>query len=248
MTSGKKLEKVLDALEAFYGKPDRMPTNDPFELILWENVVYLADDVKRKQAFDELRKSVGLAPQRILDAPREVLLEITGSAGILSEQQVEKLLDIARITQLKFNSDLNRVVELPLKEAIKSLKAFPSIGEPGAEKILLFSHSRPLPALESNGLRVLVRLGFGEENKNYSTTYKSVQQAIKPQIKQDCDWLIRAHQLLRQHGHMLCKRTRPLCPKCPVNRLCLYGTIGKHKRTSTKPFVKQRARRPAPQK
>jgi hypothetical protein len=33
---------------------------------------------------------------------------------------------------------------------------FPMIGEPGAEKILLFSGVLPVPALESNGVRVLV--------------------------------------------------------------------------------------------
>ena len=34
-------------------------------------------------------------------------------------------------------------------------------GEPGAEKVLLFSGSAPVLALDSNALRVLLRLGFG---------------------------------------------------------------------------------------
>jgi len=38
---------------------------------------------------------------------------------------------------------------------------------------------------DSNGLRVLLRLGLGEEKKNYTATYRAVQEAIQSQIKQD---------------------------------------------------------------
>ncbi len=65
----------------------------------------------------------------------------------------------------------------------KRCKKFPRIGEPGAEKILLFSQSYPVLALESNGLRVLLRLGFGEERKNYSVSYKLAQAAAQSQLK-----------------------------------------------------------------
>src|SRR5262249_53606921 len=115
-----------------------------------------------------------------------------------------------------------RAVALPPPKAKKALKKFPGIGDPGAEKILLFSRARPLLAMESNGLRVLVRLGFGEEQKNYSATYRAVQETLKDQLKQDFDWLIGAHQLMRQHGQELCRRTEPLCNACPLTKHCRY--------------------------
>ena len=43
------------------------------------------------------------------------------------------------------------------------LKKFPAIGDPGVDKILLLTRTEPVMALDSNGLRVLVRLGFGAE-------------------------------------------------------------------------------------
>lgn len=217
-----QLQQIIDLLEKHYGKPDPPVTTDPFELVLWENVVYLADDARREKAFRLLESRVGLDPQKILDAPREVLFEVSDSAGILPDTQVEKLLDIANITQQRFHGDLKTVVKLPLKQAVRALRFFPSIGEPGAEKILLFSHSYPVPALESNGMRALVRLGFGKEMKSYTATYKLVREAITPQIKPDCDWLIGLHQLLRRHGQQLCKRASPLCAECPLKESCAY--------------------------
>jgi endonuclease-3 len=78
-------------------------------------------------------------------------------------------------------------------------------------------------ALDSNGLRVLCRVGFAEEQKNYSATYRLVQDVIREQLPRDYDFLIRAHQLLRQHGQELCNRSKPLCAECPVRVCCNYG-------------------------
>jgi endonuclease III len=113
------------------------------------------------------------------------------------------------------------MLKKPLPQAKKALKRFPSIGDPGAEKIVLFTRSYSVMALDSNGLRVLCRVGFAEEQKNYSATYRLVQDAIHGQLPRDYDSLIRAHQLLRQHGTV--QAAKPRCTECPVRESCNYG-------------------------
>ncbi len=143
--------------------------------------------------------------------------------GIVPELRAQRLRQIAEIVQFIFKGDLAAELKKPLPQAKKSLKRFPSVGDPGAEKILLFTHSYPVLALESNGLRVLLRLGFADEKKSYSASYRAVQQALEGQLPSDCDALIAAHQLLRQHGQELCKRARPLCEGgCPLTAECRY--------------------------
>lgn len=92
----------------------------------------------------------------------------------------------------------------------------------GAEKILLFSGTRPILALESNGLRVLLRLGFGEEKKTYAASYKSARAALENEGTYDFDFPIKAHHLLRQHGQELCKRNYPRSAQCPLKQSCRY--------------------------
>jgi endonuclease-3 len=98
------------------------------------------------------------------------------------------------------------------------------IGEPGAEKILLFAHAHPLLAPDSNGLRVLLRLGYGKEGRNYPQSYRSVREATLPELRQDCDWLISLHELLRLHGRMLCRRSSPRCGECPLAQICEFAS------------------------
>jgi endonuclease III len=113
-------------------------------------------------------------------------------------------------------------LKLPLPKARQALKKFPASVTPAPTRFLLFARAYPLLGLDSNGLRVLLRLGFGEEKKNYGATYRSVQDAVKDQLGADYEWLISAHVLLRQHGKELCKTSRPLCEQCPVRKSCAY--------------------------
>ena len=169
-----------------------------------------------------LRDQVGLRPTDLLSASTERLLKLTKLGGIHPEMRAQRLKEIAQIVLNDFGGDLDSALRLPLKQALKELQKFPSIGQPGAEKILLFTKSYPILALESNGLRVLLRLGYGTEGKNYSASYRSVQQALADQIGDDFEFLIRAHQLLRQHGKELCKTSNPLCQSCSLQMSCAY--------------------------
>src|ERR1700682_1576696 len=216
------LPKIISQLATHNADPKPPITTDPFELILLENVAYLVSDERRAEAFKTLRKNAGVKPHEILAASPDDILQATKLGGMRPEQRVSRLREIALIAMNEFGGDLRQVLKLPLPKATLALRKFPGIGEPSAEKILLFTRSYSVLGLESNGLRVLLRLGFGAEKKNYTATYRSVQEAIRGQLKQDYDWLIGAHILLRRHGKELCKTSAPLCEKCPIRKNCVY--------------------------
>jgi endonuclease III len=227
MTAPPTLARVVKALEKFYGKPAPPERLDPLELILYENVAYLVNDEKRTAAFAALRRNIGTKPEEILKASNAELIAITKMGGMVPELRARRLRQIAEIAHWIFKDDLNSVLKKPLPKAKKALRQFPSIGDPGAEKILMLTRSHPVLSLESNGLRVLLRLGFADEKKSYSTTYRAMQEAIKDQLSGRFEFLIAAHQLLRQHGQELCKRSRPLCDECPLKAECRYFETGR---------------------
>jgi len=220
--SVRSLGRVINELRKLYGSPKPPAVTDPLGMILLENIAYLVSDERRVQAFNNLSERVGLTPPEILMAPENKLIEIARLGGMHPVARVEKLRLIAQIALQEFNGDFDRVLKQPLATVKKSLKKFPGIGDPGAEKILLFSRTQPVLALDSNGLRVLLRLGYGEESRSYSATYRSAQDAAGKGIKKDFDWLIAAHQLLRRHGQELCKNVNPVCAQCPLKSLCSY--------------------------
>ena len=215
------LATIITRLEKYYGSPAPPITRNPFEMLLLEKCGYLCTDDRREQAFRELKRRVGTTPEKILRAPIEKLQDIAAIGGIYPDTRAMRMKQSAELVRDLFKGDLDGWLKLDFKAARKAFAKFPMIGEPGAEKILLFAGGHKCLPLESNGLRVIVRLGFGEEHKNYSTMYRRTQQRL-PIEGFSVDRLIAAHQLLRRHGQEICRRTDPACGGCPVRSDCAY--------------------------
>lgn len=215
------LRRAVTVLRKHHGAPEPLPTTDPFELVLLENVAYLAPPARRREAFELLRSTVGTSPRAILSARRQALETVT-ARGILKATFAAKLRECARIAIDDFGGDLGAVVRLPLDRAKRALRSFPGIGEPGAEKVLLFAGRQALLAPDSNALRVLVRLGLVGADASYSRTYAAARP-VADQLSSDLRRVQEAHQLLQRHGQSLCKRSAPRCTECPLARECAHA-------------------------
>jgi endonuclease III len=219
-----QLTNLLGKLRAFHGRPIAPPSRDPYHLLLWEQVAYLATDERRLTAYQELAKQVGLAPTAILAAPRSVLTAIARRGGAIAvNQRVQRLRDVAERVLGVWAGNLKRVLKLPFDAARKELTKYPAIGEPGAERILLLSGAYPVLGLDSNALRVLQRLGYGRTMRSYTATYRSAQAAASAELPETVPARRQAYLLLRHHGQTLCRRTAPRCPACPLEADCPTG-------------------------
>ena len=215
------LRSVVSALRRRYGKPPPPVSRDPFHLILWEQVGYLVPDIQRRRAFAALRAQVGLHPGAVLAAPRAKLEAITRLGGPIAVRiRASRLRDSAELVLGRWDGELRAAVRLPLPQAHRALAQFPMIGEPGADKILVFTKRARLLPLDSNALRVLLRLGLTPAAKGYRGTYRRAQETLAAALPSDHNWLIAAYSLLRRHGQELCRRTAPACGLCPLRIPC----------------------------
>jgi endonuclease III len=216
-----RLREAIRILARHHGSPKAPPTADPFELILWENVAYLAPPARRLEAFEQLKRTIGTAPAALLEAPRSRLEAVT-SHGILKGTSAAKLRECARIALEECGGDVGAALRGAPSRAKRVLRSFPGIGEPGAEKVLLFTGLGADLAPDSNGLRVLVRLGLVGEQGSYSRTYAASRQAAKG-LPADPGFVREAHLLLREHGRTLCRRRLPRCSACPLEARCAFA-------------------------
>jgi endonuclease-3 len=218
-----EFKNVIAKLKHHYGAPTMPTAKGPFELVMWENACYLLPDARRTAVFEGLRK-IGLNAKAILKADADVLLALATMGGMRPKVRVFRWQEIARITMSQFGGDLDQILRLPYAQAKKALKQFPNIGDPGAEKILMFCGASPGMPLEWNGLRVLTRVGYGRWQKNYGAAYRSVQEALKRELPRKAESIAEAHLLLRQHGKEICRDKSPQCYECPLKEMCAYPT------------------------
>ncbi len=195
------LPALLDLLEIAAGPPPPLPSTDGWELVLAENVGYLVDDDRRRAAMERLLQLVGIEPEQILAAPDDLLL-----------QAVTGMQPATRVTRLR------RCAELAI--AGSPWTRYPGIGRPGVERIELFTGTRAVLALDSNALRVLIRLGYSDPDRTYATAYSQAQTRAGSELPDTVPARQRAHQLLRRHGQSLCRRSAPACSRCPLSGTC----------------------------
>jgi len=223
----------LDTLETLYGPQKAVGPADPYEMILYLNCGYPATDGTCSKGFDALKRGVGLKPENILAAPRPKLAKCLRMGGIVPELRAKKLKEIARIVNSEFDGDLKAVLNKCMEEekkqrgqgvraAKKVLQKFPVIGEPSADKILLFAKLAPVAAAPSASLGVPVRIWFGQEGKNYAADYRKVRDKLNGELPETFEARQRAYLLLKRHGHEMCKRAAPKCRICPLAAQCAH--------------------------
>lgn len=221
---GVSLKMAVAKLVPLY--PSRDPLTDPISILVWENIGYLIDDTRRSKLFDEFREQIGLKPAQIANASSRILSDITERGGMHPQKRAERIKEIGAIAISECDGDIkSHLLALPVNKARTFLKKFPSVGDPGADRILLFSGVAPQPCLDSNGMRALVRLGFLVEQHSYSQTYKAATTILREQGSPEAEWLKRAYLTLREHGRALCKRSAPICEPCPLDRVCAHRNI-----------------------
>jgi endonuclease III len=220
----------LDTLESLYGKQRSEVPADPYEFLVWWHCGYPASEERCTKGWQSVSSKIGIAPKQLLRAKTAILAGALKAGGMVPALRAARLKEIAGRVRDEFAGDLSSALSrLTAPQARKTLKTFPGIGNPGADRILLFGQLSPVAAVPSSCPHVLVRLTHGAEGDKYPATYASAQSMLEA-LSAAFDSRIRAYLLINRHGHELCKRTKPACERCPLESDCAFAT-----RTSKKP-------------
>ena len=104
-----------------------------------------------------------------------------------------------------------------LREELLSLKG---IGPETADSILLYAAGKPKFVIDAYTRRIFVRLGF-PDRREYGVWQRRFESSLPPDVRLYNEY----HALLVALGKDYCKKTAPLCGKCPLKRMCAAARI-----------------------
>ena len=214
--------ETLNQLEKFYGRQQPSFPTEPYEFLVWWYCGYPASDAACSKGWASLIREVGIEPEKLLKAKPAKLSAALKAGGMMPELRAERLKEVARRVQDEFSGDLRSGLVGPIAKARKALKTFDSIGDPGADRILLFAGIAPIAAVPSNCAHVLDRILHSSETKNYSAAYREGQRVLAEELPERFEVRTRAYLLLKKHGQETCKRSKPRCEICPVRANCAF--------------------------
>jgi endonuclease III len=218
------LSQQLDVLGRLHGRQQPLWPLDPYRFLIWWHCGYPPSDAACARGWTELTALLDPAPAALAAADERRLARALKSGGLVPEVRAGRIRHIAATVMTEFGGDLGQALRaLAPPQARRILKRFPGIGDPGADRIILFAALAPLAAVPSNATQVAVRLRHGASLGSYPQDYRAGQALIEETVAATVAQRQRAFLLLKVHGETVCRRSTPRCDACPLVAGCVYG-------------------------
>jgi endonuclease-3 len=204
-------EKLIEA----YGEPiwrTPLPALDELvSTILSQNT----NDINRDRGFNALRAKFPTW-EAVRDAKVEDVINAIRPAG-LANQKGPRLQQILRaITEERGSLNLDFLAGLSVEEARAWLTKFNGVGPKTAAIVLCFSLNMPAFPVDTHIYRVSGRTGLRPEKMTVEQAHPYLESAFPPET------YYAAHLNIIRLGREICSARKPICPQCPIIKLCDY--------------------------
>ena len=204
-------------LASSFGVPEPSPHESP---PVWNLVLTILSqnttDSSRDRAFAALRKKYPTF-LRLAAADAEELAETIRPAGLARAKSASILAALSRLKQERGSYTLDFLKSMPLPEARAYITSFGGVGVKTANILLLFSFGFPAFPVDTHVFRVAKRL----ELIPPSASPAKAALLLEPHIPEGAH--ARMHLNIIQLGRRICRARNPLCPSCPLLKVCPTG-------------------------
>jgi endonuclease-3 len=188
-------------------------THDPFRVLIVTILTQNCTDIAAMRAYAKLDETIGVTMEALREATTGQIRRAIREAG-LHRQKAKAIRELARQIADRHH-DLRGILDAPVEEARAELQELPKVG-PKTSDVLLGIWNRPTISVDTHVERVSKRLGFARAKARYEEVRASLMQLFR-----EADYPL-IPLILMAHGRTFCKARKPLCPLCPVEKLCLY--------------------------
>src|SRR5213082_2761555 len=114
----------------------------------------------------------------------------------------------------------------------EELIKLPGIGRYTAGAVASFAYEKPVPAVDTNVRRVLLRVFFGDDRQRLTRQRPNRPRPIPPRriwdlaralVPRDGKRAWKFNQAIMELGALICVARKPRCPQCPVRPVCRTG-------------------------
>lgn len=214
---------ILDSLKSFFVLKDEdyvslwvsRKYKDAFKVLVATILSQSTTDKAALRAYRTLEAKVGITPRRLSTSRLPAIEKAISFAG-LHRTKAMALKRLGSETLKNLRGDLDSVLSLPYERAREELLELPKVGPKTADVLLVTMTGRGAIPVDTHVARVSKRLGLVPEEAKPEAIGSRLRDIFPTARFHD------VHLYLIALGREVCKARKPLCPRCPVNSLCLY--------------------------
>tara|TARA_B100001750_G_scaffold202477_1_gene177781 strand:+ start:249 stop:932 length:684 start_codon:yes stop_codon:yes gene_type:complete len=214
------LPDIYNRLIAAYGPQHWWPgASNPFDVCVGAILTQSTAWINVEKAITKLRNAGSLSLVGIYDMPETELAELVHSSGYFNVK-ARKLKALAQHVFDHHGGDLTAMLGQPWADLRTELLSVYGIGEETADDIVLYAACAPSFVVDAYTKRIVDRIGIPPAQNRYESYRALFMDTIPPDVSIYNEY----HALLVKLGKDVCKKSAPLCPECPINKICMTGS------------------------
>ena len=201
-------------MEKHFGDLAWWPAETDFEIIIGTVLTQGTSWRAASKAIDNLKKKNILTPEKILKTKDLSLSRIIRPSGY-HRVKTKRLKAISRFVLNECAGRLGILKKGKTEVLRKKLLRTYGIGPETADSILLYALGKPVFVVDAYAKRIFSRHNLIEKN----ASYQYIQQLVHKNFPMETKKLNQFHAVLVETAKNFCKKTSPLCSKCPLGEM-----------------------------
>ncbi|MCL1803588.1 MAG: endonuclease [Eubacteriaceae bacterium] len=206
-----ELTNLYEKLFSHYGDLGWWPAETVYEVIVGAVLTQNTSWANVEKAISNFGQT--LTPSFVASVDILALTEIIRPAGLSSQKAVCLKLVTEWFSQYEYSAEA--VLHEPLQKARRELISIKGIGNETADSILLYAFGFSTFVIDSYTMRLRSRYPIACQ-----ATYMALKAHFESNLPSDALLYNRFHSLIVENAKLHCKKTKPVCPTCPLSSIC----------------------------
>ncbi|MFH1025458.1 MAG: endonuclease III domain-containing protein [Nitrospirota bacterium] len=207
-----ELLMIYKKLYRCFGPQNWWPGDTPFEIAVGAVLTQNTNWGNVEKAIQNLKKQGVLSSRGIHGLSVKELASLIKPAGYFNVK-AKRLRSFLDFLMNEYHGRMENMAREDLTQLRPKLLDIHGIGPETADSILLYALEKPIFVIDAYTKRILSRHGIMASDRSYA----EFQELFHASLKRDVHLYNEYHALFVRAGKTFCRRTKPLCEKCPLH-------------------------------
>jgi len=212
------LMEIYSTLLHYFGPRDWWPADSRLEIIVGAILTQAVSWKNVEKAIANLKGAEVLDIELLHRIDENELAELIKPA-LYHRQKAKKVKAMIDFIYREYQADLDSMKSDDLQTLRLKLLSVWGVGPETADSILLYACEKKIFVVDAYTSRIFSRIGLLDGKSGYDEVQSFMQTYLPPQL----DIYNEYHALIVALGAGYCRKTNPLCKKCPIMSYCKYS-------------------------
>jgi len=208
-----KVYEIYDILLGYFGPQGWWPGDSPFEIMVGAVLTQNTNWTNVSRAIDNLKKDSLLSFEMLHGLPVEILAQKIQPAGYFN-LKAARLKNLLNFIAREYVGSLDKLFAVDMHTLREQIMTVKGIGPETADSILLYAGNKPVFVVDAYTHRIFARHNIIAEEDGYY----EIQEFFALSLPEDVELFNQYHALIVRLGKEFCKKSKPLCSGCPLEK------------------------------